>query len=330
VAGPSRVQGPAPHIRRTPRGDLVNVLEYEEQAELVLPPAVFARVAGGSRSAFDRVTIRPRMMVPMARMDLGLTLFGDAVFAPIVVGPIAYQDQLHKDGERATVKGAGAARVPVVISSHSSLPIEALAAGSATPIWFQVFAADARAISRARAAIKAGSRAVCITVGAAPAGEPGRFVRTTAERDWPLVASIRRSLNVPVIVKGVATPAAAKLALQHDLQGIVVSNHGGLGGRPAEPLLLSLPRIVEIVGGRMPVLVDGSIRRGTDVLKALALGAAAVLVGRPVAWGLAAYGSDGVQGVLEMLQTELARYMAMSGRATLASIDSTLVRVHRA
>src|SRR6185295_16676461 len=123
----------------------------------------------------------------------------------------------------------------------------------------------------------------------------------------------------------IMTVEAAQSALQHGADGIVVSNYGG-PGRDAP--VLALPKIVDAVAGKAPVLVDGSFRRGTDILKALAFGAQAVLVGRPVMWGLAAYGADGVQGVLEMLQTELARYMAMCGKSNLAMLDRTLVRVH--
>ena len=130
------------------------------------------------------------------------------------------------------------------------------------------------------------------------------------------------------MVKGIATPEAAKLALQKGVDGIVVSNYGGLAGSRTEALILALPKIVDAVAGRAPVLVDGSFRRGTDILKALAFGAQSVLVGRPAMWGLAAYGADGVQGVVEMLQTELARYMGMCGKSNPKILDRTLLKVH--
>ena len=133
---------------------------------------------------------------------------------------------------------------------------------------------------------------------------------------------------MPVLVKGIATPQAARLALQHGVHGIIVSYHGGLVGPGTDALILTLPQIVDAVDGKVPVLVDGSFRRGTDILKALAFGAHGVLVGRPAMWGLAAYGADGVQGVVEMLQTELARYMGMCCKSHLGMLDRTILRVH--
>jgi isopentenyl diphosphate isomerase/L-lactate dehydrogenase-like FMN-dependent dehydrogenase len=129
-------------------------------------------------------------------------------------------------------------------------------------------------------------------------------------------------------VKGITTPDAAATALRHNVHALIVSNYGDAAGPLKEPLLLTLPAIVSAVAGKVPVIVDGSFRRGTDILKALAFGAAAVAIGRPVMWGLAAYGADGVQGVIEMLQTELARYMAMCGRSTLGKLDRTVLQLH--
>jgi 4-hydroxymandelate oxidase len=135
---------------------------------------------------------------------------------------------------------------------------------------------------------------------------------------------------VPVLVKGVTTVDAAKAALQQNVQGIIVSNDGGLAAPRGDALVLQLSAIVDAVAGKVPVLVDGSFRRGTDILKALALGAQAVAVGRPVMWGLAAYGAEGVQGVIEMLQTELARYVAMCGKSNVKMLGRDVVHVHAA
>ena len=132
--------------------------------------------------------------------------------------------------------------------------------------------------------------------------------------DWSAVDALKRGLNVPMMVKGITTPEAAQLALQHGVDAIIVSNYDGLAGAATGSVVLTLPAIVDTVGGKVPVLVDGSFRRGTDILEALAFGARGVLVARPAMWGLAAYGADGVRGIVEMLQTELARYMAMCGR----------------
>ena len=321
-------QTDAAPVRLVPRADLVNTLEYEQQARLKLAPSAYALITGGDRTAFDRITLRPRLLMPVLDMDLGVTLFGDALFAPIIVGPIGNQERFHVDAELATVKGASAAKAVMVVSSHATVPLEVLAAQATTPLWYQVFASDEAARTQIQRAVQAGCKAICVTVGAAPSAAGARAVATIAKVDWALVSALKRGVSVPVLVKGIATPEAAQLALQHGADGIVVSTYGGLVGSSKDAPILTLPNIVDAVGGKVPVLVDGSFRRGTDILKALALGARSVLVGRPIMWGLSAYGVDGVQGVIEMLQTELARYMGMCGKSNLKMLDRTVVKVH--
>ena len=215
----------------------------------------------------------------------------------------------------------------MMVSSRSSVPLQEIAAQARTSLWYQVFAADPAARRQIQDAVNAGCKAICITVGAAAASGSRRSAMA-AKVDWPAVDALKQGLNVPVLVKGIATPEAAQVALQHGVDGIIVSNYGGLAGTGTEAVVLTLPAVVDAVSGKVPVLVDGSFRRGTDILKALAFGAQSVLVARPPMWGLAAYGADGVQGVVEMLQTELARYMAMSGKTHLKMLDRTMLRVH--
>jgi 4-hydroxymandelate oxidase len=331
--GPAAVAGPRPHaagsVRLAPRADLVNTLEFEEQARRILPAAAARELEGGVRHAFDRMTLRPRVMVPMLDLDLSSTLFNVPMFAPIIVAPIANQQQFHPEGELATLRGAAAAQTVVISSSRSGIPFADRRTAS-SPFWFQVFAGDAGAQAQAQQAIASGCELLCVTVGVAP-GSDGRLRLTSARRDWNAVAALRKIAgNLPVVVKGITSPDTASRALDAGAHGMVVSSYSGQPDPGGNAVILSLPPIVETVAGRVPVLIDGSFRRGTDILKALALGARAVLVGRPVMWGLAAYGADGVQGVLEMLQTELARYMAMSGRSSLAALDRSLVRIHAA
>ena len=317
-------------VRLAPRDQLVSTLEYEEQAKRMVTAEVFTSIAGGDRAAFDRITLRPRMLSPVLDLDLSVALFGDGLFAPVMVGPIANQRRFHPDGELATVKGASAAKAAAVISSDTSVPLVDLIASAATPIWCQVFASDTAARTRVQDAVKAGCKAICVTVGAAPGAKGARSIAGLRRVDWTAVDAIKQGINIPVLVKGIATPDDARLALKHDVQGLIVSNYGGLVGPVRDSPILALPAIVDAVQGGVPVLMDGSIRRGTDILKALALGARAVLVGRPAMWGLAAYGASGVQGVLEMLQTELARYMAMCGVSTVKALDRSVLHVHAA
>lgn len=320
------LQIPMPPPALAPQADLVNVLEYEAQARLVLGAAKFAPLAGSDRTVTDRITLRPNMNIPTRDMDLTCPLFGDNHFTPIIVGPIADQKRFHADGERATARGASAAKAGMVVSSESSMPLAEIAQTLTTPLWVQVYAGSPKAAEILAQAGAAKAKAVIVTVNAGPSSR--EFAAPGATTDWAAVEAVVRGTSLPVIVKGVTTAEEAKAAVAHGAKGVVVSNYRGGDASALPGALLLIAPIVKAVGPRVPVLVDGSFRRGTDVLKALAFGAKAVMVARPVMWGLSAYGADGVQGVIEMLQTELARYMAMCGRPTLAAVDSSVVRVH--
>jgi isopentenyl diphosphate isomerase/L-lactate dehydrogenase-like FMN-dependent dehydrogenase len=313
-------------LRLTPREELVNLLEFEEEAKKTLPPATFALVAGGDRALFDRITLRPRMNIPTTDMDLTVNLFGDDHFTPIIVAPIADQKRFHPDAELATARGAAAGKALMIISSRSSVALADIAAVAKPSFWYQVYASDNAAKSQVQDAIKAGAKAIVITVGASHAANGARPATATSI-NWSAVEAIKQGVSVPVIVKGITTPAEATAALQRSVQGIVASNFGGLLANK-DAMILALPNIVDAVGGKVPVLVDGAFRRGTDILKALAFGASGVLLGRPVMWGLAAYGDAGVQQVVEMAQTELARYMGMCGKPNLKALDRTVVKIH--
>jgi 4-hydroxymandelate oxidase len=323
----------APAARSAPREQLVNTLEYEDEARRVLAPTLASLIADRldrsgarvDRQPFDRITLRPRMLVPTLDLDLTVTMFGDSMFAPIIVGPIADQKRFHSDGEAATVQGASLAKATVIVSSQSPLRLAALIAASTTPLWYQVFATDPAAKQQMHVAADAGCRAICLTVGVRPPAKGSLPVLPTTTRvNWATVGALASGNRIPVIVKGVTSASDAKAALEQNVQGIVVSNYGG------DALVLQLPAIVDAVAGRIPVLVDGGFRRGTDILKALAFGAKSVIIGRPVMWGLAAYGADGVRGVIEMLQTELARYMAMCGRSRVEMLGRDVLRVQDA
>ena len=147
--------------------------------------------------------------------------------------------------------------------------------------------------------------------------------------DWSAIDRFRQGLNVPLLLKGIMSPEEARVAAERGVQGIVISSYAGASGNALAAPIAMLPAIADAVGGKIPILIDGSFRRGSDILMAIALGARAVLVGRPVLWGLAAYGADGVQRVIEMLQTETARDMAMCGRPNLQAVDRTVVKIHR-
>ena len=211
------------------------------------------------------------------------------------------------------MRGASAARAAVILSSRSSVPVSELTALAKSPLWFSVYADEADAPKQAQQAVAAGCKALVISA------RPG------ARIEWKAVDPIRRGQTVPIVIKGVMTAEDAKRAIAEGAHAIVVSNHG----TGAVPPIDVLAPIVDAVGGKAAVIVDGSFRRGAEVVKALALGARAVLVARPVMWGLAAYGADGVQTIVEMLQSDLGRHMGALGTPNLAALNRNFVKIHR-
>ncbi len=314
-----------------------------------------------NRQAFDWAAIVPRAVADVRSLDLSTELFGQKMSSPILVAPTAGHAQLHADGEKATHQGATTAGALMVVSSNASFPIDEVANAAKGPLWFQLYAAETPDLTRDRVerAQKAGCHAVCFTVdvqyqshrermlhdrnlnvaapgaplrtrqtrGPQPPPPPYRLRPQNPGNTWQMMEEIRSYTTVPLLLKGILTAEDAKLAVEHGASGIVVSNHGARYLDYAPSTFEVLPEIVDAVHGRIPVLLDGGIRRGTDIFKALALGATAVQVGRPPLWGLGAFGAQGVQRVLEILQIELALAMATTGHANLASINRTSVSV---
>ena len=317
-------KAPGPSV---PLGELVNSLEFAEQAKLVLSEEDFSSIAGSDRSIFDQYTFRPRMNVSTLDMDLSVDLFGHTLFTPVVVGPVSNQKRYHPEGERATIAGASAAKAVTIVSSHASTPIPemaAIAAEAAMPLWTAVYA-DEEGPARAQAAASAGAQAVFVTVRASY--EDTRAKRS-AEIDWSVVETIRKSVDVPVVLKGVMSEADATKAAELAMDGLVISNFGGLLGGSKTAPLPELLAIQGAIGGDLPILVDGSFRRATDILVALILGAQGVLLGRPIMWALASYGAEGVSALIKMLQRDLARCFAMLGASNLRALTRSHLKIH--
>ena len=312
-----------PAVRLAPVEEIIAAPEFEQMAELVLSPEQFEKIRGGAGGTFDRMTFRQRLMVDAMDLDLTTELFGHQMFAPIIVGPVGKQGDLHPDGELATARGSSAAQTIMVTTRHASHRPEQVAAHTDQPLWYQVYADEDDDTGPVRddisAAVAAGCQVLCVTVGISPEGAPVAI-------DWDAVEQLVQSAGVPVVVKGIMNENDAKKALDHGAQGLVVSNHGGAVGLGDVLPVEVLPTIADAVGGRAPVLVDGGFQRGSDILKGLALGATAVMLARPMMWGLAAYGAPGVETSLRLLINELARNMAASGRPTIEMIDRELVR----
>jgi 4-hydroxymandelate oxidase len=312
--------------RIPPVQELLNAGEFEAIAERKLDGRTFAEIAGSERNAFDRITFRPRLMIDSRQMDLSTELFGQSLFTPVLIGPLSRQKRFHPEGELAMVRGASAAKALMVVADRSSYPIDQIAAQAKTPLWYQVYEEpDMKEVRlRVERAVGAGCKALILTMGSETPGST-----TTAGVDWSAMDRLRKGINVPLVLKGVMNPEEALKAVASGAAGIVVSNYAA---RPvpgvASPIEV-LPSIADAVGGKVPILIDGSFRLGSDVLKALGLGAQAVLLGRPALWGLAAYGAEGVQSVIELIQSGFARDMAMCGKVGVKSLDRSVVQIHR-
>lgn len=336
-----------------------NLQAYEDIAAHLLPRAAWDYYRGGSddevtlaanRMAFQQIFLRPRVLVNVREIALATTLLGTPVSLPIAVAPTALHGLAHADGEMATAQGAGKAQTLMILSTTATRTLEEVAARASGPLWFQLYLhSRQQGEALIRRAEAAGYRALVLTVDLAVMGNRERdtinnwraypsaeayvdlYDKTeTSERDsltWETFDWIRSLTTLPVILKGILTAEDAALAVAHGAAGVVVSNHGGRQLDGAIPSILALPEIVAAVAGRCEVYLDGGVRRGTDVLKALALGARAVLLGRPILWGLTVNGPAGVQHVLELLRTELARAMALAGCTTLDAITPALVRM---
>ncbi len=349
---------------RIPRLDeLTSALDFEPVFRAKLPRQVYNYTAYGTdgeftlrrnRQAFDWVDLVPTAASAPGAPATQLNLLGTPLAYPILISPTAAHVALHPEGEVATRQGATAAsNTPMIVSNVASLPIEKIGAAATGPFWFQLYpkedpALNVETLQRAQAA---GCKAVVVTIDQQAAVferelhdrnltpvATRRSSREPAPRtpyrirefrlfyEWKQFAEIRKLVKVPMIAKGVLTAEDARLCLEHGMEGVYVSNHGGRSLDYAPSTLEVLPEIVQAVNGKVPVLFDSGIRRGSDILKALALGATAVCLGRIPRWGLGAYGPAGVKKILEIMQAELVQAMAATGRPTLASIDRTLVR----
>ena len=340
-------------------GDLSRFLavrEFEPEARQRLPRPVYEYVAGGAgdeyslranEESYRRIFLRPRVLRPVVPVELGQKLFEHPLPVPLVLAPAAYQRLIHSEGELGSVQGATRCGVPFVLSSNGTVSMEEITAIPGARCWFQLYVQGDRGFTRESIArVEAtGCETVCVTVDtpvlglrprqlragfAVPAGvklphavrlrdasDPGRHSALT----WHDVDWLRSVVKTKLLLKGVLHPEDAKLALQAGVDGIMVSNHGGRNLDTIIPSIEALPEVAQEVAGRVPIFVDGGIRRGTDVLKALARGANAVLIGRPYLYALAVAGADGVARCLSLLVEELRLAMALVGSASLQELN---------
>jgi 4-hydroxymandelate oxidase len=306
------------------------------------------------------------MLVDVSNIDMSTMVLGTSVSLPVMLAPTAGHKVCCEEGELATARAAASAGTIMILSTLASTPMEEVALASDGPKWFQLYVYQDREVARnlVQRAEAAGYLGICLTVDVPFIGHRERDLRNAYTFPYPLANLVGMGLEnmppgvvntssgfgsyiaskwdsslswkdvdwlasitkLPIIIKGILTAEDGVLSAEHGAKGVVVSNHGGRQLDSVPSGIAALPEVVEAVGDRVEVLMDGGVRRGTDVLKALALGARAVLIGRPYLYGLALAGEEGARNVIEALREELRLAMALTGKPTLASIDRSLVK----
>jgi 4-hydroxymandelate oxidase len=320
-------------------------------------------------AAFTRISLVPRVLCGKGAPDLAITLLGRPARMPVLIAPTAFHRLAHPDGECATARAAAAAGVIMIASMASTVAIEEVsaaarekAAGTGPSLWFQLYIQPDLGFTEAiiRRAEAAGCNTLAISVdsptfgrrerdernrfrdlppgmwcenlrGPTAGGKPvrPREIVFSSELSWQHIEWLRKTTELKIVLKGVMHPADARLAVEAGVDALVVSNHGGRQLDTVPAAIELLPAIRDAVAGRVPLLIDGGIRRGTDIVKALALGATAVAIGRPIFWGLAVAGEEGVTQVLEMLRSELVRALTLCGCGSPRDVSPDLLRFGR-
>ena len=313
-----------------------------------------------NREAFSRINLRPRRLVDVSRIDMTTDLLGVDHSSPIILAPVGSQKGFHPEGEIAVANAARTQRHLQILSTVSTSSVAEVAAARGEPVWYQLYPTSQWDIARAllQRAADAGSPVVVLTVDLPTSSnrETEKRSKRMDSRDctachapgiqgylerkpmfegldisrlngllapamtWEFVDRLKEATSMKVVLKGIVTREDALLSLKHGVDGLIVSNHGGRAEESGRATMESLPEVVESVQGKIPILVDGGFRRGSDVFKALAMGASAVCIGRPYLWGLAAFGQPGVEMVLKILRAELRDVMMFSGTPSLGDI----------
>lgn len=337
-----------------------SVSEWRQLAHAKLEREVLDYLEGGAddqrtlranESRFSEVAIRTRRLVNVEQLDTSVDLFGESWPFPLALAPVGLQAMFHPEAESASVRGAAAHGVRSIVSTVSSQSIETILK-AAPGSWFQLYpTADRRLTELLVARAEASSAPVLVLTVDLPVlgnrergvdtlrdwlsrgrGQLGNFAQLDgavaiedATLDWAFVRWLRSRTTMKIVLKGVTTHEDAAIALSEGVDGLIVSNHGGRQEESDRATIASLPEVAEVIGGRIPLLVDGGIRRGTDIFKALALGADAVCIGRSYIWALAAAGQPGVEALVGLLAEELQRIMRLAGTPSLAAIDRSRV-----
>jgi 4-hydroxymandelate oxidase len=329
--------------------DVLSVMDFEPLAKAALPPAHFGYLTTGvdddrtviaNHDAFSLVEIRSSRFVDVSRLNTSIHLFGTQWPSPVYVSAVGSQRAFHPDAELGVARAAAKRSALLMLSSGSSTSVESVIEARGGAVWMQLYPTDDWSVTAGvvRRAQGAGCPAVVLTVdnmtgrnsetlqrAKAPMYSGLDISRVKDQRTpsnitWNFLDRLRQLVSVKLLVKGIVTGDDAAHCVARGVDGIVVSNHGGRTEETLRSTLECLPEVVAAAGEKVPVLLDGGIRRGTDVFKALALGASAVGIGRPQAWGLAAFGQAGVEKVLDIYDRELRIIMRQAGTPSIAAI----------
>lgn len=312
-------------------------------------------------SSYNTLNLLPNVLRAISEPDTSVSFFGQKLQTPILIAPMAFQRLAHRDGELATAKGADKIKTTMVISSYSTTQIDTLVSELSIPPWYQLYILKDRGITKAmiQLAETVGCQALVLTVDVPAYGKRERELRNPLKMDillpdllkigksqstpfdlshakhlsdfldhstsWQDVEWIQSITKLPLILKGILREDDARQAMSAGVHGIIISNHGGRQLDTTPPAIFVLPKIAQAVGDSLEILIDGGIRRGTDVFKAIALGAKGVLIGRPIIWGLATEGETGVYKILTLLNEELKLAMIQCGCKKVINITQNLI-----
>jgi 4-hydroxymandelate oxidase len=341
--------------------DLVSLYDYEKAARDKLSAEVWDFIAGGvgrevslrrNCTAFDEVSLVPRFMVDVSERSTSTTVLGKQISFPVMTAPAGTQGRVYPDGDLAMTRAAGSAGTIAVVPMAAEYSLEHLADVASGPLWFQLFhygnELTEELVTRAEAA---GYAAICVTVDTVAGSRKDRDLhnRYVANRDkafaslagtpeaaaftqrrpavltWSDLDRLASMTGLPIVIKGIMSPADAVLAAEHGAGGIVVSNHGARSRDGTQSTIEALPAIADAVGDRIEVFLDSGVRRGIDVVRALALGARAVFIGRPGFWGLVVDGEKGVRSVLDILRNEFDLAMASCGKTSPSELSTDVL-----
>jgi len=349
----------------TDLSSLKNVFDFERLSRKIMGEDALLYLNGGSddlrtielnSEAYQEIQIRARRLIDVTNVSTSVKLFGQTLENPIILSPVGFQKFFHPDGEIASAKASVKKKHQMIVSSVSNYSVNEIAEQSQANLWFQLYPTVDRKVTKKllERAEKAGCKVCVLTVDSPVLGNRERSGTTLtklmeakvlkmgnyegilpegttfddAGMTWEIIEWLRANCDMKIVLKGIVTKEDAALSIRHNVDGIIVSNHGGRQLESLRSTIDCLPEIVEEINGKIPILIDGGIRRGTDIFKALALGATAVCIGRPFCWGLGALGQEGVEMVLDILKAELIRDMQLAGTASIEKISRNHVLIN--